>query len=78
MQLHGKGDDYGYKGKIVVDAALSFDVDESANDQVKLMLLVDDDNIIPHGEPVEPFKSFTNFVGHDTESKEEKTKPLKP
>lgn len=77
MQLHGKGDDYGYKGKIVVDAALSFDVDESANDHAKLILLVDDNNIIAQRKSIENFKSLTDFVGDDTESKEEKTEPLK-
>ena len=72
------GVDFRYKGKVVDDASLTFDVDESANDVGKLMLLVDNGNIIPHGELVEHFKSFTEFDGDETEPKEVETEPLKP
>ena len=66
------------KGKVVVHTDLLVDVDEFANDETKLMMLVDDDNIIPHGEPVERFQSQTEFDGYDHEGGEEETGPLQP
>ena len=42
------------------------------------MMLVDDCNIIPHGEPVQQFKSFTEFDRDGIEPKKEETKPLIP
>lgn len=66
---------FSYKGKGVDDVSLA--VDKFANDEEKLMLLVDDDNIIPYGEPVEHFQSFTEFDKDDTEDVEEEIGPLK-
>lgn len=57
------GGDFRYKGKAIDDASPAFNVDESSNDQSKLMLLVNDDNITPNGDPTKQFKSFTKFVG---------------
>nr|KAJ0228393.1 hypothetical protein LSAT_V11C100040670 [Lactuca sativa] len=45
----------GIGSKVFVHADLTVDVDESVNDEAKLMMLVDDGNIIPHGELVEHF-----------------------
>lgn len=42
------------------------------------MMLVDDGNIIPHGDPVEHFQSYTKFDGDDLEGGEEETNPLPP
>nr|KAJ0228327.1 hypothetical protein LSAT_V11C100021700 [Lactuca sativa] len=38
------------------------DVDEFVNDETKLMMVVDDGNIIPHGEPVEHFQNKANSI----------------
>ena len=42
------------------------------------MMLVDDDNIIPYGELVEHFESYTEFDGEDTEGEKEEIEPLQP
>ena len=43
----------------------------------KLTLLVNDGSIIPHGEPIKHFQSFTEFDGDDTKGEEEETRLLK-
>ena len=42
------------------------------------MMLVDDGNIIPYGEPVEHFQSYAEFDGDDHDDGEEETDPLQP
>lgn len=64
------GGDFRYKSKAIDDVSPIFDVDESANNQTKLMFLVDDGSIIPYGEPVEQFLNFTEFDGDDIEPEE--------
>nr|KAJ0189800.1 hypothetical protein LSAT_V11C800437630 [Lactuca sativa] len=46
------------KGKVVVHTDLTVDVNESANDEANIVMLVDDGNIIPHGEPVRAFQRY--------------------
>ncbi|KAL7608676.1 hypothetical protein Lser_V15G12445 [Lactuca serriola] len=70
--------DYRSKGKAVVLTDPTVDVDESANDEEKLLLFVDDDNIIPDGEPVEHCQSYIEYDGDNPEGGEEKTDPLQP
>ena len=70
------GGDYSSKGKVVVQDDVNDDVDESTNDEAKLMMLVDVSNIIPHGEPVKHFQSYIESEREDTENEEEETKPL--
>ena len=38
----------------------------------------DDGNIIPYGETIEHFQTYTEFDGDDTKDEEEETKRLKP
>nr|KAJ0214998.1 hypothetical protein LSAT_V11C300105250 [Lactuca sativa] len=67
---------YRSKGKSVVQDDRTVDVGESVNDEAKLMVMVDDGNIVPHGEPMEHFQSYTKFDGDDHEDGEEEIDPL--
>lgn len=36
------------------------------------MMLIDESNIIPHGDPIEQFHIFFGFFGDESESKEKR------
>lgn len=55
--------DFRYKGKVVVDTAPTFDVDEFTNDQAKLISLVDDGNRIPHDTKLNNTRASLNLLG---------------
>lgn len=67
-----------YKACKVAYDGPPYHVKESGNDQEKLMILVDDANILQHEKPVEKFECFSDYDNDDTKFVDKETEPQQP